>query len=65
LFELIKRYLFRGCKYKNYKYRKWVADDTPMVEVICEDCNEVIDCGHVYGDTKDWDSKGWIKIRKE
>ena len=50
----------RRCEHKNKKYRQWVKDDTPMIHVVCNDCGEQIDFGYVYGDSKGWESNGWI-----
>jgi Zn ribbon nucleic-acid-binding protein len=41
------------CEHPHMRVRKWVEDNTPMVEMRCPDCG-YYDRGHVHGDVEGW-----------
>jgi len=47
------------CLHETKKLIQWIEDDTPMITEICLDCQKILDCWHVHGDTEDWE-KVWI-----
>jgi hypothetical protein len=50
----------KHCKHTSQRHRKWVENDTPMIETQCADCGEQLDYGHVHGDTEEWATNGWV-----
>lgn len=51
----------RCCKHEDLKHSKYLLKNgTPMIKTECRDCGDIIDEGHVYGD-----SEGWIEKKME
>lgn len=45
----------KPCLHKDRDIIQWIHDDTPMTTIICINCGETLDTGHVHGDIEDWE----------
>jgi hypothetical protein len=42
----------KPCTHRTRRTDRWnMSDGTPMRKITCLDCNEVLDEGHIYGDS--------------